>query len=141
MKSDKMTSATERKPLEYYLNLKYPFTIEESSEGGYFVQIKDLPGCSAQGETLTEACEMIDVARKMWLEVAFEHNQDIPLPRTEREYSGKFNVRFPKSLHRQLHQMANREGISLNQFLVSTLSKTVGLENVRGKRKSSSKNN
>jgi antitoxin HicB len=141
MKSDKMTSAIERKPLEYYLKLKYPFIIEESSEGGYFVQIKDLPGCSAQGETITEVCEMIDVARKTWLEVAYEHNQYIPLPRTEREYSGKFNVRFPKSLHRQLHQMADREGISLNHFLVLTLSKIVGLENVRGKRKSHRKKN
>ena len=129
-----MTTSTQRKPLEYYLELKYPVTIEEAPEGGYFAQIEDLPGCYAQGETIAGAYEMIDIARKMWLEVACEDDQDIPLPRTEREYSGKFNVRFPKSLHRRLDQIADREGVSLNQFLVSTLSRAVGLEETKRKK-------
>jgi antitoxin HicB len=130
-----MTTSTERKPLEYYLDLKYPVTIEEAPEGGYFIQIEDLPGCFAQGKTISEAYEMIEVARKMWLEVAYEDNQDIPLPRENEEYSGKFNVRFPRSLHRKLDQMADREGVSLNQFLVSTLSRAVGQEESKNKKK------
>lgn len=129
-----MTTATERKPLEYYLNLKYPVTLEAAPEGGYFVQIEDLPGCYSQGETTEEAMEMIEEARQLWLESAYEDGLDIPLPRGEREYSGKFNVRFPKSLHRRLDQMADREGVSLNQFLVSTLSKAAGVEENRRKK-------
>jgi antitoxin HicB len=129
-----MITATERKPLEYYLNLRYPITIEEAPEGGYFVYIKDLPGCMSQGETPEEAAEMIEEARRLWLESAYEDGLDIPLPESHDEYSGKFNVRLPKSLHRRLDQMAEREGVSLNQFLVYTLSKAVGLEEV-GKRK------
>ena len=123
-----MTTTTDRKPLDYYLNLKYPVTLEAVSEGGYFIQIEDLPGCYSQGETAEEAMEMIEEARQLWLESAYEDELDIPLPRENEEYSGKFNVRFPKSLHRKLDQMADREGISLNQLLVSTLSKAVGLE-------------
>lgn len=129
-----MTTTTDRKPLEYYLNLKYPVTFEAAPEGGYFVQIEDLPGCYSQGETVEEAMEMIEEARQLWLEVAYEDGQDIPLPRGERGYSGKFNVRFPKSLHRRLDQMADREGVSLNQFLVSTLSRAVGAEETRRKK-------
>ena len=121
-----MTTSTERKPLEYYLGLKYPATFEEAPEGGYFIQIEDLPGCYAQGETVEEAKEMIEIARRMWMESAYEDGLDIPLPRTERQYSGKFNVRVPKDLHRKLDQLAEREGVSLNQFLVSTLSMAVG---------------
>jgi antitoxin HicB len=34
-------------------------TLEAASEGGYFVQIIDLPGCYSQGETVEEAMEMI----------------------------------------------------------------------------------
>ena len=90
------------------------------------MQIEDLPGCYAQGETLEEAKEMIEIARRMWMESAYEDGWDIPLPRTERQYSGKFNVRAPKDLHRKLDQLAEREGVSLNQFLVSTLSMAVG---------------
>lgn len=129
-----MTTATEHKPLEYYLNLKYPVTLEAAPEGGYFVQIEDLPGCYSQGESVEEAMEMIDEARQLWLESAYEDDLDIPLPRGQREYSGKFNVRFPKSLHRRLDQMADREGVSLNQFLVSTLSKAAGVEENRRKK-------
>ena len=129
-----MTTEIKRKPLEHYLNLKYPVTFEAAPEGGYFVQIKDLPGCYSQGETLQEAMEMIEEARQLWLESAYENGLDIPLPREDREYSGKFNVRFPKSLHRRLEQMADREGVSLNQFLVSTLSRAVGMEESRRKK-------
>jgi antitoxin HicB len=46
----------------------------------------------------------------------------------EKQYSGKFNIRIPKSLHRKLDEMAEEEGVSLNHYLVSTLSRAVGME-------------
>lgn len=121
-----MKTIIERKPLEFYIGLTYPVTIEAAPEGGYFVEIEDLPGCYSQGETIEEAYEMIEDARKLWIEVAYEDGQDIPLPHSKHEYSGKFNVRLPKSLHRKLDQLAVREGVSLNQYLVSTLSHAAG---------------
>ena len=122
-----MVTNIERKPLEYYLSLKYPVSIEEAPEGGYFIQIKDLPGCYSQGETVEEALEMIEEARRLWLESMYEDGSEISLPgSTEKQYSGKFNVRIPKSLHRKLNEMAEQEGVSLNHYLVSTLSRAVG---------------
>ena len=38
-----------------------------------------------------------------------------------REYSGKFNVRLPKSLHAALACEAEAEGVSLNQLVVAKL--------------------
>ncbi|MDD5191195.1 MAG: type II toxin-antitoxin system HicB family antitoxin [Dehalococcoidales bacterium] len=134
-----MTSTTKRPPLEYYLGLKYPVTIESAPEGGYFVEIEDLPGCMSQGETVEEALKMIEEARHLWLEIAYEDGMDIPLPRSEQEYSGKFLVRTPKNLHRKLDQMANREGVSLNQFLVSTLAYAVGQSETSIKKKTGKK--
>lgn len=116
-----------RKPLKYYLGLKYPVTIHIAPEGGFVAEIEDLPGCLAQGETLVEAYEEIEIARKLWLETTYEDGQDIPLPRDEREYSGKFIVRVPKSLHRKLDSLADKEGTSLNQYVVSQLSRIVGV--------------
>jgi antitoxin HicB len=122
----------ERKQLEYYLPLKYPISIEEASEGGYFIQIKDLPGCYSQGETVEEAMKNIEEARKLWMESMYEDGNEIPLPgAAKKEFSGKFNVRVPKSLHRKLDQMAEKEGVSLNHFLVSTLSRAVGRKEVK----------
>ena len=121
-----MTSEIERKPFEYYLELKYPITIIPDITGGYVAEIKDLPGCFTQGETLEETYENMEEARRLWLESAYEDGLDIPLPEDEREYSGNVYIRAPKSLHRQLDRMAVREGVSLNQFVVSTLSQAVG---------------
>jgi predicted HicB family RNase H-like nuclease len=48
----------------------------------------------------------------------------LPEPPTgpqRREYSGKFNVRVPKSLHAALASEAEAEGVSLNQLVVAKL--------------------
>jgi hypothetical protein len=48
----------------------------------------------------------------------------LPEPRVGpqwREYSGKFNVRVPKSLHAALASEAEAEGVSLNQLVVAKL--------------------
>ena len=121
------TKAIERKPLEYYLNLKYPITTHIAPEGGFVAEIEDLTGCMAQGETLEEAYEEIEIASTLWLETTYEDGQDIPLPRDEREYSGKFVVSVPKTLHRRLDSLAEKEGTSLNQLVVSELSRVVGI--------------
>jgi hypothetical protein len=44
-----------------------------------------------------------------------------PLRPQRREYSGKFNVRVPKSLHAALAREAEAEGVSLNQLVVAKL--------------------
>ncbi len=44
-----------------------------------------------------------------------------PVSPQRREYSGKFNVRVPKSLHAALASEAEAEGVSLNQLVVAKL--------------------
>jgi hypothetical protein len=44
-----------------------------------------------------------------------------PVGPQRREYSGKFNVRVPKSLHAALAGEAEAEGVSLNQLVVAKL--------------------
>ncbi|MDO8578574.1 MAG: type II toxin-antitoxin system HicB family antitoxin [Dehalococcoidales bacterium] len=126
-----MVTELKRKPVEYYFNLKYPITIIPSEEGGYVAEIEDLPGCLSQGETLEETYANIEESRRLWIDVAYEDGQDIPEPRDKQGYSGNFIVRGPKSLHRKLDQMAKREGVSLNQYLVSTLSHSVGMQEAK----------
>jgi HicB family len=46
---------------------------------------------------------------------------DPPVGPQRREYSGKFNVRIPKSLHAALASEADAEGVSLNQLVVAKL--------------------
>ncbi len=49
-----------------------------------------------------EELDKIKDAQKCWLEVALEKGIEIPEPAGVDEYSGKFNIRMPKSLHRTL---------------------------------------
>ncbi len=46
-----------------------------------------------------------------------------PSPLSDRPYSGKFVVRIPPQIHRQLAIKAAEEGISLNRLISSKLSK------------------
>jgi hypothetical protein len=69
---------------------------------------------------------MIQDAMRAWIEVSLEDGDPIPEPRPLEDYSGKFVVRVPRSLHRDLVETASREGVSLNQYINVTLARSVG---------------
>jgi len=120
----------EIRPIEYYLTSVYPITVYSAPEGGYVAEIEDLPGCITEGETLEEVFQRIEDTRRAWIEVQYEDGAEIPLPRTEQQYSGKFLVRIPKALHRQLAEQAKREGVSLNQYVEAMLATRATLKDV-----------
>ena len=105
------------KTVEHYLSLPYTIELLPEPQGGWFVSVRELPGCMSQGDTPEEAVEMIQDAMRGWIEVSLEDGDTIPEPRPLEDYSGKFVVRVPRSLHQALVETADREGISLNQFL------------------------
>ncbi|MFC2020598.1 toxin-antitoxin system HicB family antitoxin [Chloroflexota bacterium] len=119
---------SEVKPVEYYLDLDYPVTSYKAPEGGFVMEIEDLPGCLSEGETLIEAYDRIEDVKRDWIEIAYEDGQEIPLPRTENEYSGKFMVRIAKYLHRDLADLALKEGVSLNQMVQTLLSSAISVD-------------
>lgn len=116
-------SEMERPPLEAYLAMEYPLQVIADPDGGYVVVYPDLPGCMTQADTLDEMIAMAEDARRAWITVAYEDGMEIPLPSYPEEYSGKFNLRLPRSLHRQLAESAERDGVSLNQYVVNLLSR------------------
>jgi antitoxin HicB len=123
-------SMTDRRPLEYYLSLDYPFQAIADEDGGYTVIYPDLPGCMTVAEDLTELAMMAADARAAWIETEYELGHDIPLPSYPEEHSGKFNLRLPKSLHRRLAESAARDQVSLNQHAVALLSESVAIGEV-----------
>jgi antitoxin HicB len=110
--------------------LKLPYTIEiireeDEENPGWVARVVELNGCITQADTFEELGEMIEDAMRVWIEVALEDDLPIPEPRPEEDYSGKFVVRVPKSLHRKLVEEAEREGVSLNQYINVTLAGSV----------------
>lgn len=117
------------KTVEEYLAL--PYTIELIRETypentGWAARVVELPGCITQADTFEELGEMIDDAMRGWIEVSLEDGDPIPEPRLLDEYSGKFVARVPRSLHRDLVQSAERNGVSLNAFVNMALAQATG---------------
>ena len=110
------------KDLNYYVNLNYPFTIEQDEDGSYLIQFPDLPGCMTCGDTIETAIEMGKDARKCWIESALNDNDFIPEPKMVEEYPDNFKLRLPKSLYKQLAEQSRKEGISMNQYCLYLLS-------------------
>jgi antitoxin HicB len=98
----------------------------QQSDGSWFVGIKELPGCISQGDTPAEAVEMIHDAMRAWIEVALEDGMPVPEPQADEDYSGRFMVRVPRSLHRQLVQTADRQEVSLNAYCIAVLAQASG---------------
>jgi len=112
--------------VEYYLGLPYTIELIAEPAGGWFVAVKELSGCMSEGNTPEEAVEMIRDAMRGWIEISLEEGDPIPEPRNLDDFSGKFVVRVPRSLHRQLVERAEREGVSLNQYVNVALAQVVG---------------
>ena len=113
--------------LEKYKKMEYPSKIERLSPedgGGYYITYPDLPGCSSDGETIEEVIQMGEDARMCWIDTAYEQGKEIPLPFSYNDtFKGRITVRVPKTMHKELIDEANEEGISLNQYLIYVISK------------------
>ncbi len=109
--------------------IDYPFTVRHLSEeegGGYLAEALDLNGCMADGETIEEAVHNLEDAINSWIRTAQELKRPVPLPSDNHQFSGKWLVRTPKSIHHRLVDMAKREGVSLNTLTVSLLAEGLG---------------
>jgi antitoxin HicB len=111
--------------------LDYPFRVRRLGDdegGGYLVEFPDLPGCISDGATIEEAIANGGDALRSWIATAQEFGDPVPPPSPPEDeaYSGRWNLRVPKSLHRRLAERAKAEGVSLNTLTVSLLAEALG---------------
>ena len=116
----------ENRDVSYYMSLPYTYLIQPVTDesGSYFFgRVLELDGCESHGSTFEEAYQNLREAMEGWLEVKLEQGDPIPEPTGSENYSGKFVLRIPKSLHRKLAIEAQKEGVSLNQYALYKLSR------------------
>lgn len=109
-----------------YMDLPYNYIIQQiNDESGkyYYARVLELDGCQSDGDTFDEAYENLRKAMQGYIETKLANGLDIPIPQSAQDYSGKFVVRIPKSLHQTLAIEAEKEGVSLNQYALYKLSK------------------
>ena len=113
------------KSVKDYMELPYNYIVQpiKDESGEYFyARVLELDGCQSTGDTFEEAYENLKEAMEGWIEAKLEGGFNIPLPVGYDDFSGKFIVRIPKSLHYKLAVEAKQEGVSLNQYALYKLS-------------------
>ena len=92
-------------------------------EQDWIAHLVELPNVSAHGETSEDALQELFVAWEMIKEDYIEDGEAIPVAPSRKEYSGCFNVRIDKRIHRALAIEAAQAGISLNALVNAKLAK------------------
>lgn len=111
--------------LDYYMDLNYRIEVVKEDEGGYVISIPELKGCITTAENIDDGMRLIEDAKKEWIKAAIESEYEIPEPNSIEKYSGQFKLRIPKSLHMELAEKSKQEGISMNQYCLYLLSKSI----------------
>jgi predicted RNase H-like HicB family nuclease len=109
-----------------YLRRPYARLVIPETDGTYRGEILEFPGCIATGDTSAEALDALEETAAGWLEAAIDKKQTIPNPIENTEFSGRLLLRMPKGLHKKAARIAEYEGVSLNQFIITSLAEQVG---------------
>ena len=101
---------------------RYTYRVVWSEEDGEYVGLcAEFPGLSWLAKTQTGA---LRGARALVAEVVADLKKNrelVPKPLAGRRYSGKFVVRVPPDVHRQLALQAAESGVSLNRIASAKL--------------------
>jgi antitoxin HicB len=104
----------------------YAVEIEQEEDGTWTVAVPDLPGAVAVAAGPVEAIAEVGDAIDAWIAAARAEGATVPPPTPAvDQFSGRFVVRVPRSLHRAATQRAAREGVSLNTYCVTALTQAV----------------
>ncbi|MNU99036.1 HicB family protein [compost metagenome] len=108
-------------PEEYTVSVR-----RETIDGDiyYVARVKELPDVKEYSESLEHALALAHETIKVTQEMFLDDGMDFPAPEeidASMGMTGRLTLRMPKSLHYQVVEKAEQEGVSLNQYVVSIL--------------------
>ena len=90
-------------------------------DGDYLAHFVEMTNVSAFADTPATAMKELKIAWEGVKESYQKHNEPIPVAPSRRQYSGQFNVRIDKRLHKALTMEAAKAGVSLNALVAQKL--------------------
>ncbi len=101
---------------------QYEYRVAWSAEEEEFVaRVTEMPSLSAYGGTPEDALREVRFVVDAVLKDMAADGETPPEPLSLRQYGGKFALRMPPSLHKQLAAEAARLGKSMNALIVELL--------------------
>lgn len=100
------------------------FSIElfRDEDGDWLAHFEELPNVSAFGDSPEQALHELKEAWEGIKESYLSRNEPFPIAPSKKEYSGQFNVRIDRRVHRSLAIEAAQAGVSLNALVAQKLS-------------------
>jgi predicted RNase H-like HicB family nuclease len=107
-----------------YKMIVYLVETEEGSE--WIVRIPEVNNVGGSGKTIEEA--VMDAQNNLAFEIELLKQEGKELPKIYgiSNYSGKISLRLPKSIHRQVAELSEQEGVSINSLIAVAVSNFLG---------------
>ncbi len=103
---------------------RFSYSVSYSvDDDGFVATVAEFPSLSWIAEERRVAEDGLVALVEEVLADMEQSGESVPEPFGERAFSGRFNLRLPTSLHRELALRAEREHQSLNTVVVSLLSR------------------
>jgi predicted HicB family RNase H-like nuclease len=107
------------KPEEYGICIRL---IRQGDDYVYEGRVNELPDLKVYCDSYSEAYEELLDAIGTTQELLAEQGREMPPAEPlEENFSGRVTLRMSKSLHRCAHERAQRDGVSLNQWIVEAV--------------------
>ena len=102
----------------------YTINVFLDDDGEYLAHFVELPNISAFGESPEDALRELQTAWEGVKESYQKHGEPVPVAPARKEYSGQFNVRIDRRVHRALAIEAAKAGVSLNAIVSQKLARS-----------------
>ena len=93
----------------------------DENDKDYVVHFVELPLVSAFGDTPEKAMSELRVAWECVKQSYLDQGEQVPVSPSKKSYSGQFNVRIDKRLHKALAIEASQAHVSLNALVAQKL--------------------
>ena len=109
-----------KKNLNYYLGLKWSYTIEQESDQGkdyYIIRVNELPGICTDSETIEEGLKEIKEAIRAAIKLYLKNGEEVPVPIKKEDYKGNIAYRTTSERHYSIAKTAKEMHKSISKTL------------------------
>lgn len=99
--------------------------IDADTWEAYLAEVPDIRSRGLTGPSVKHAIASLGVVWECEKQYAYKRDDDVPIPMKNKEYSGMFNTRIDKNLHKMLVIEAFAKGISLNALVCNKLKNSI----------------